>query len=107
MGELTFQVWLSQAMDGAAAAQLAASWQGDQVASWTEPTGAWAIAWRSTWATAAAAGSVAASAGNLLAGATGAGSTAAHREIVSGRTVTLLVASDRATLDLILPAAGR
>jgi hypothetical protein len=106
MGELTFQVWLSQAMDGTAATQLAASWQGDQVASWTGSAGAWAIAWRSTWATTAAAGSVAEAAGHLLAGATGAGTTAEHREIVSGRTVTLLIASDRATLDLILPAAG-
>ncbi len=107
MGELTFQVWLSQAMDGAAATQLASSWQGDQVASWTGSAGAWAIAWRSTWATAAAAGSVAASAGHLLAGATGAGTAAAHRESVSGRTVTLLIASDPATLDRILSATGR
>jgi hypothetical protein len=106
MGELTFQVWLSQAMDATAAAQLAASWQGDQVVSWTGPTGAWAIAWRSAWATAAAAGSASATAGRLLAGAPGAGPTATHRAIVSGRTVTLLIASDRTTMDRILPAAG-
>jgi hypothetical protein len=107
MGELTFQVWLSQAMDATAAARLAASWQGDQVASWTGPTGAWAVAWRSTWATTAAAGSVSATAGGLLAEATGAGPTTTHREIVSGRTVTLLIASDPATMDRVLPAAGR
>ena len=99
MGELTFQVWLEQALDGDAARELAAEWTGDQVASWSGPSGGWVIAWRSTWATVGAALSVASVADRLVAAAGAAGASSAHIERVAGTTVTLLLASDRGTLD--------
>jgi len=99
MGELTFQVWLEQVLDGDAARALAAEWTGDQVASWSGPSGGWVIAWRSTWATVGAALSAASAADRLVAAAGAAGGSSAHVERVAGTTVTLLLASDRGTLD--------
>ncbi len=37
LGEVTFQVWLDQALEADAARQLAADWTGDQVVSWSGP----------------------------------------------------------------------
>ena len=101
MGELTFQVWLAQALATADAAQLAAGWQGDQVVQWDGPAGAWVIAWRSTWATAGDAGAFAAAAGRLLGVAQAAAVAGPHLESVSGSTVTLLLASDQSTLERV------
>ena len=107
MGELTFQVWLAQALPTADATGLAADWLGDQVVEWNGPAGAWVIAWRSTWATAGDADAFATAAGRLLGASQGAGGAGPHLESVSGRTVTLLVASDQPTLDRVSRAAGR
>jgi hypothetical protein len=106
MGELTFQVWLAQVLDATAARQLSAGWQGDQVVSWSGPSGGWVIAWRSTWATVSDAFSVASAASRVLASVQGPGGSGAHLEVVSGRTVTLLLASDAGTLDRISRAVG-
>ena len=106
MGEITFQVWLAQALPTADAAKLAASWQGDQVVQWDGPAGAWVIAWRSTWATAGDAGAFATVAGRLLGVTQTAGVAGAHLESVSGSTVTLLLASDQPTLGRVSRSSG-
>ena len=106
MGELTFQVWLEQALVTADATQLAAGWQGDQVVQWDGPAGAWVIAWRSTWATAGNAGAFATTAGELLGAAQAAAVAGPHLESVSGTTVTLLLASDQSTLERAAGSVG-
>ena len=106
MGELTFQVWLAQALATADATQLAAGWEGDQVVQWDGPAGAWIIAWRSTWATAGDAGAFATAAGRLLGAAQAASVAGPHLESVSGGTVTLLLASDQSTLERAAGSVG-
>ena len=103
LGELTFRTWLGGSA-GTAAASLAANWQGDGLASWTGPGGAWAIAWRSTWTTGQAAGSVAVAAGALLDTAVTSGGSGPHAVRVADRSVTLYVASDVASLGRIAAA---
>ena len=106
MGELTFQVWLEQALATADATQLAAGWEGDQIVQWDGPAGAWVIAWRSIWATAGDAAAFATAAGRLLGAAQAASVAGPHVERVSGRTVTLLLASDQSTLERAAGSVG-
>jgi hypothetical protein len=106
LGEVTFQVCLDQALDADAARRLAADWTGDQVVSWGGPSAGWVIAWRSTWATVDSALALASVADRLLAVAQPADRSPVHVERVTGTTVTLLLASDRATLDRVSLGLG-
>ena len=92
---------------------LASGWEGDRLASWDGPNGRWALVWRSTWGAPEVAGEVATGARSILdarqTAGPSAGSTAQPARsavTVVGSTVTILLASDRSTLDRIAGAAG-
>ncbi|MGO9179434.1 MAG: hypothetical protein ACLQHS_09210 [Candidatus Limnocylindrales bacterium] len=106
LGEVTFQVWLDQALEADAARQLAADWTGDQVVSWSGPSVGWVIAWRSTWVSVDSALALTSVADRPLAVAQPAGGSPVHVERFTGTTVTLLLASDRATLDRVSLGLG-
>jgi hypothetical protein len=54
-GELVTRIWLEEAGDSAAAATAAAGWGGDRIGYYTGPGGAWGVAWRTEWDSAAEA----------------------------------------------------
>lgn len=108
-GEYVVSLWLREAGSGVASADAdaaAAGWGGDRLAYLAGPGGADAVVWRTTWDSASDADQFAGAAGTLIGDGIGDEPAAGTVVRVSATEVTVLLASDGATLDAATAAAG-
>lgn len=102
MGEFTTRVWIEGGPSPSAAAEAAAGWGGDRVASYDGPDGAWAVVWKTAWDTPQDAEQFANAAAPIV-------DQIGSARLVSGPGASsklFLVAGDDATLWKLTAAAG-
>lgn len=101
-GEFQLRTWLREAgVPGNTATAAAEGWGGDRLAVLSGPNDGWAVVLRSVWDGAEDASEFQAAAGQAVADGPGDATV-----IVEGGVISVLVASDAATLEAMVQAAG-
>ena len=101
-GEFQTGVWLRESgLDEEAAAAASAGWGGDRLALVSGEDGGWALVWRTTWDTNNDAREFQVAAGQAVEAGPNPGTV-----IADGDDVTVIYASDEATVDAAAAAAG-
>jgi hypothetical protein len=101
-GEFQIGVWLRESgLDDEAAAAASAGWGGDRLTLVSDQDGGWAVVWRTAWDTSTDAREFEAAARQAVADGPNPGTV-----LVDGDDITVIYASDEATLDAAAVAAG-